>query len=95
MQNLKAWEEAKLAIQAIDAHPNKPLQLEEDEPLRSQASTARLSPQQQRSFTVDRSRTEVAGTSGFAGFAARGKGDHGDDEGGEVPPPPVVKDHPL
>lgn len=94
LQNLKAWEEAKLAIQAIEPHPNKPLQMDEDEPSRSQPSR---SPQQQRSFTVDRSRTEMA--SGSLGFGAMDSGfatshsKRDDDE--DAPPPPGVKDHPL
>lgn len=93
MQNLKAWEEAKLAIQAIEPHPNRPLQLDDDEPLSPQSAGVRQSPQQQRSFTVDRSRTEVSsGPPGFtmdSGFATVDKDDEDD------APPPIVKDHPL
>ncbi|KAG7531313.1 hypothetical protein FFLO_04434 [Filobasidium floriforme] len=91
--NLKAWEEAKLAIQAIEPHPNRPLQLDDDEPLSPQSAGVRQSPQQQRSFTVDRSRTEVSsGPAGFtmdSGFATVDKDDEDD------VPPPIVKDHPL
>ena len=82
-QNLKAWEEAKLAIQSIEAHPNRALKVDEPEsetetPLPRYSSGATRpsgedrsqreessSPSQQRSFTVDRTKTE-AGSTGYS-----------------------------
>jgi hypothetical protein len=87
---LKAWEEAKLAIQSIEAHPNRALKVDELEsetetPLPGYSSGAARpsrddrsqreesgSPSQQRSFTVDRAKTETGSTGYLSQTTTRG-----------------------